>query len=256
MSHVVWATRADGGEIRIDLELCDWHPIPLRPNEPGAVGLYYDRARALWILLEQRRVFNVKLIRGTTQPKEWRLSERYRILSEQEAIAVCEAARRPLPLELVPKSDEAADSSPERIPDHVCSVNEHRLARNKSEDRRRGLPGPEGAGEDVSRAHATAHESAMKRSRKPKPARPTPLAKLADVYRRDYPRQKTVWKFLKLLADADSKNVTFDEIMNKCHEALVQDNAVEKTIIKARAVITKARLHITLTVSERSALIS
>jgi hypothetical protein len=75
------------------------------------------------------------------------------------------------------------------------------------------------------------------------------LIELANKIRRDHPRQRNVPKFLELIAHEDP--VDFDMIRDKVHEAEVEDNTVDKTIIKARQAIVEARIPITISVSAR-----
>jgi hypothetical protein len=88
-----------------------------------------------------------------------------------------------------------------------------------------------------------------KARRTKKPPRPTTLKELAAAIRRDNPRQKRVPKFLDLIADND--DVSFEQIATVAHEAVVEDEAIEKTITKARKAIVGARLPIALAVSDR-----
>jgi hypothetical protein len=90
------------------------------------------------------------------------------------------------------------------------------------------------------------------RIRKPKLARPASLKELADAIRKKHPRQRNVPKFLDLIADRDA--VDFDEIAMSVHGAMVEDNAVQKTVIKAKKAIAEARLPVNLVTSERRVL--
>jgi hypothetical protein len=92
-------------------------------------------------------------------------------------------------------------------------------------------------------------ERPRKAGRTKKPPRPTTLKELAAAIRRDHPRQKRVPRFLDLIADND--DVSFEEIEEKAHQAVVVDEAIEKTIAKARKAIIGARLPIALVVSDR-----
>jgi hypothetical protein len=88
-----------------------------------------------------------------------------------------------------------------------------------------------------------------KAGRPKKPPRPTTLKELAAAIRRDHPRRKRVPRFLDLIADND--DVSFEEIKEKVHQAVVEEVTVEKTITDARKAIVDARLPIALVVSDR-----
>jgi hypothetical protein len=75
----------------------------------------------------------------------------------------------------------------------------------------------------------------------------TTLTALADQIRREHPRRRRVPKFLELIADRDV--VDFGEIARVAHEAVVEVNAVEKTIIKAKKALALANIPVTLTTS-------
>jgi hypothetical protein len=78
------------------------------------------------------------------------------------------------------------------------------------------------------------------------------LIELANAIRRDHPRQRNVPKLLELLAVESV--VDFETIRDKVHGAKVDDDAVEKTILRARRAIIEARLPIRITVSDRKVL--
>jgi hypothetical protein len=78
---------------------------------------------------------------------------------------------------------------------------------------------------------------------------PTTLKELAAAIRRDHPRQRRVPRFLDLIADNDE--VSYEEVAEIVHEAIVEDETIEKTIANARKAIIGARLPLALVVSDR-----
>jgi hypothetical protein len=109
--------------------------------------------------------------------------------------------------------------------------------------------GSASTGAAVSDSAAPKPKRTRKARRVKKPPRPSTLKELAAAIRRDSPRQKRVPRFLDLIADND--DVSFHDIEDKVHEAVVEDCTIEKTIVKARKAIIDARLPFTLVVSDR-----
>jgi hypothetical protein len=81
---------------------------------------------------------------------------------------------------------------------------------------------------------------------------PSPLIELANSIRRDHPRKRNVPNFLELIAHHDV--VDFNTIADKAHGSEVDDNAIEKTVIKARKAIVEANLPFSICISDRRVL--
>jgi hypothetical protein len=110
---------------------------------------------------------------------------------------------------------------------------------------------PAGKDEEPAAASPATRQSDRSRTvrRTRKPPRPRTLKELAAAIRRDHPRRRNVHRFLDLIADNDE--VSFEEIADKVHQANVEDDAIEKTIGKARKAIVGAILPVSLVVSDR-----
>jgi hypothetical protein len=98
----------------------------------------------------------------------------------------------------------------------------------------------------------TGKRRAKKTTRPEKPAPPKTLTELAKAIRKRCPRKRNVPKFLELIEDQDE--VDYDTIKDEVHGAMVEDFAVERTIIEARKEIIAARLPYTIHVSDRRVL--
>ena len=97
-------------------------------------------------------------------------------------------------------------------------------------------------------------------ARKAKPPLPTTLAELVATIRAKSPRGRNVASFLEIV-DLSTQTtfpalIHFDDIREKCHgEGDVNDDTVERTLIRARREITRAKLQYRISRSGTSAVV-
>jgi hypothetical protein len=252
MSNPALYRRAcDGVRAPINLDSCMQFPL-YWPRTRTSLTFYWTDEGRCWL-------------KDVTPDESSKLVLNHRNLREVSQVTVLEAYLasniRPIPPEVIGPPPECAST-----PEDVCESSAPTTSTPKPDDVGQSPPPTTSKPEDIGQspppttatpkpeeegvgAKTSATKRKRTRQRKPKPPRPTTLQELAAAIRRDHPRQRNVPKFLELIADRDE--VGFDEIADVAHGARVEDNAVEKTVIKAKRLIAKARLPIILTTSER-----
>jgi hypothetical protein len=101
-------TRADGGKIAVDLEICTQHT--LRADNPwGFVEIFHARKADLWVLRERRILREVRggfRMMGDPRSVQARIGHHHRVLSKAETRAKFREAELPAPPELA-RADSA-----------------------------------------------------------------------------------------------------------------------------------------------------